>query len=234
MTVDEIAVNVCFGSIIFFLVALTILINNHRWNKFSQLKACSELAKRTGLIYDPGKTSFQGGYTQYNPPPSISGKYRGRELNWNLGQTYQTSTLSLVVKNQAHCSLTIQRKGIFHKWLGNNQVTSGSDDFDRRFKARGHPPSFIHRTLGRIVSVNSPQPTWITNAIFSINLKDTSLNCELDVITDVDKQIELLDLLSELTDLVEQMGKQPAASPELVDFPQSATGLEILQHRSSI
>ena len=191
----------------------------------------SRLALQIGLTYVASKRSFLS-----LTSPRVFGEYRGRFVSITLeiedgSSEYDTARvftkITLQVINRTYVSLEIKEKGLLTRRAGKREILSGNNEFDRRFRVIGIPPEFAQRVLRlpdlqsillRDESQNKMMKTafalsWASSSRPTLTLKDWDLVCLVHgVLTVVDAQIALLNMLCDLADLAEQSGSDSADS----------------------
>jgi hypothetical protein len=193
-------------------------------NQNEELEAIwSELARQTGLTFVPSKRSLLSYIA-----PRLFGEYRGRYVSISLemegGGEYESPTtftkIAPQVINQAHVSLETKEKWWLTRRAGKRDILSGNHEFDRRFRVSGTPPDFAQRAihlpaLQNILLLDESQDK-IMKTVYSrptIKLKDWDLICLVHgVLTHVEVQTAMLNMLCDLADLAEQSGSNPAES----------------------
>lgn len=191
----------------------------------------SELARQTGLTYIPGKRSFPSHIF-----PHLYGEYRGRYVSMSLEiegsrDEYDISRvftkIALQVINPAHLSLEISEKWLLTRRIWKKEILSGNSEFDQRFRVTGKPPEFVQRAINmpdlqNILLLDESQSkimkaayalSWASSSRPTITLKGWDLVCLVHgVLTLVDVQIAMLNMLCDLADLAEQTGSDSAVS----------------------
>ena len=177
-----------------------------------QVNAWPELARRTGLTFDPN--IFNIPLRNYRLP-GLRGEYRNRSLTVKLITSgdldsdnpiiLQNTSISLNVENSAGLSLSIQAKGFRDYICKVKQVPSGNLGFDRRFSATGSPREYVQAVVDRIVQSDPHLLAWMMRSSPSMELKGDHLTCSQNgELTNVDDQIAFLDLLCNIAELAEK------------------------------
>lgn len=211
--------------LVLFLIIPPWLALSRRKELQKQVDAWPKLSQRTGLAYTPA-TMTQKWWDSSVYPPSVRGEYRGRFLsmaqissNTDSSFPYQNATISLNVRNGAHFSLSIQAKKVLayiHKTV---EVRSGDTDFDRRFSAIGSPCEYVLGAADLIIRSDPRLLAWIMRSFPSIELKGENLFCSQNSeLTNLDDQIALLNLLCDLAELAEKMGRDNGDHDEATKF----------------
>ena len=191
-----------------FIIVACWLALARRQEVQRQVNAWPALAQRTGLTLDSNIFNIPKALYHY---PGLRGSYRGHSLTVKLmGDSERiappNTSISLPMQNCACCSLSIQSK-TFHDYIhGITEFPSGNLDFDRRFSSKGAPPEYLQRAVDRIVRSDPGLLAWVLRNFPSIELKGDSLICSQNgVLTNVDDQKALLNLLCDLAELAEEM-----------------------------
>ena len=175
----------------------------------------SELAKRSGLTYEPGyedvDSVFQG---PLGDPMRVWGDYRGRyiymgRVAYSVGDDYPSvvnTKIRLDVKNSALFSLDIHQKGWLRKLIGSGKISGWGEDLDQRLSIAGQPQECLQRASELIGRADPSLKTWMIDYHPPIRLAQSHLTCELGKLTDIDIQTALLELLRDLAELAEKMG----------------------------
>lgn len=163
--------------------------------------AWQELAARNGLQFEPGSMLSY---------PSVSGRYRGRNLllknirrtrGKQRSRTYTRLTLSLDNRANVRFGLYDQDafSGLFTA-LGAQDVRTGDETVDRRFVIKSQPEEFARRLFAspglreRLLQVRP----------MNLTLQGNELTFEQqDVLSDADQLQFLFDLLADVADKVE-------------------------------
>ncbi len=185
-------------------------------------KAWARLAKRTGLTFHRGGTALP--MFGMADRAAIGGKYRGRPILIKLavfGAAEEHNppgvyaVIVLKVRNRGGQALSIREKSVATKGF----VRSGRDSFDRWFRVKGNPETFV----GRAVDLVDQHPTIMLGKAPKLIMKThpdragllttewrrpkiewtgSRLICyQHGILVDVDEQIDLLNLLCELAEL---------------------------------
>ena len=189
---------------LFIIVPCWLAILRRKETK-RQVEAWSKLARQTGMTYTSGYL------------PSVHGEYRGRYLSIALITSgdvdhqymiYQNASIQLNVQNSAGFTLSIQGKRVLDYIDPNPDVSSRSLDFDRHFHAMGMPHGYVQAAIERIVQSEACLLKWIMRNFPSIELKGETLTFSQNgELTSVNDQLALLDLLCDLAELTEKMGR---------------------------
>jgi hypothetical protein len=189
------------GQIACILGMLAVGLGTAYATRRARLRAWEELARRTGLAFEPGG---------YFTTPTLTGSYRGHQITLDTfkrssGRSSTTYTRIVVfVNNQESIYLALYEEGVFSKigkFFGTEDVQVGDEEVDRRFIIKSRPETFAARVF---TSIN----------LRGQLLKARHVNIEIDGreiyleergdLTDADYIQFLFDLLSELADFVER------------------------------
>lgn len=188
----------------------------------------SELARRTGLSYNPGSGARAlGGIAAASNKPNICGEYHGRPLSLTIvGESVGTydgtvwiahTRVWMKVRNQAGCSLRVQEKRLLARKFKKGIVPSETGTFDPRFNVKGRPPEFAQHAMNLIGSLSQNRLTMQINQspfFWSSHSRSPMINLEgsglvwqqYDVLIDTSELITLLNQLCDLAQLIEEMG----------------------------
>lgn len=174
-----------------------------------QVDAWPEVARRTGLSFDPNIFNIPKPLYHY---PGLRGEYRGHSLSVKLfadserNEAPNTIT-SIDTQNYASFSLCVQAKSPLEYIHQITRFPSENPDFDRRFSVIGSPDEYVQGAVDLVVRSEPRLLAWILRSFPTIELKRDSLICRQHrEFTNVDDQIALLDLLCDIADLAERMG----------------------------
>jgi hypothetical protein len=197
-------------------------------------EAWSALAQQAGLSFIPASKSMFGNYG----PASVRGQYRGRNISikkvfevlefpfgkYDDDDIYLVFTqISFSVTNPANFSLSVGENVWRPKPVVEGWIASGDKEFDRYFALKGWPREFLQKSVNLIMPRKSlllqrpPRTIQLTTNPLgstswrrpSIELKGSELVCrQHGVLTDVHKQIALLNLLCDMAELAEGMGSK--------------------------
>lgn len=214
--------------LLFMIGCITIpgTISLHKQKRLVEI--WSEFAQQTGLKIDRGTIYFLGN----SIPPSVSGVYRGRRVSVSKYVQYEASyegsipvvftCTSIDVKNPGAAYLAITPKSLMGRLFKTEGISSGDQQLDKRFKFDGHPADFLRKALRLFVQhsmsfehpkgviLRTDSPLTITNwARPSIYLQGLALTCfQSGVLTDVQGQVQILNLLCDLAELVEETDRE--------------------------
>jgi len=116
-------------------------------------KQWPELAKRTGLIYQPAQGAWSA-----RTSPRVMGSYRGYELKLDTPRilsspvddgiaTYRTR-LVLTMNHRVKGSFSLKRRSVLSRWLGQTEeISSGEEWFDQCFIISSQPRHFAKRVF---------------------------------------------------------------------------------------
>ena len=225
--------SLCIPAVLLLFVAGFWFTASDERNEDRELEEIwSELAGQTGLTYVSGKRSFLSFLS-----PRLSGEYRDRDVSITLeiesgGGEYDTprvfTKITLQVINHAHLSLDIRERPPIFSRVGKNDIRSRNHEFDRHFRVRGTPPEFAQRAIelpdlqNLLLSDESQSRikkmayalSWASSSRPSIKLKDWDLICLVHgVLTLVDVQITMLNMLCDLAELAEQTASDSVNLP---------------------
>ncbi len=186
--------------------------------------AWADLAERGGLTFHPeGVVVPRGGYA---PRAGLGGKCRGRLVLIGLAAFASAdeptplsvyAVIRLKVHNPGGRSLQIREKDSATRGF----AASSRPGFDRWFRVKGQPESFVNQAVDmivrhpsymlgkapRLIMLDHPDYAGLLTAKWRrprIELKGTSLLCyQHGILAEADQQLDLLNLLCELADLVE-------------------------------
>lgn len=203
-------------------------VQTYERNQETELeKIWSELARETGLKYIPRKGSFLS-----SSPPRVRGEYRGVYLSIDYvieggGGEYDApvgfTKIMLLVRNRSRFSLKINDEWIFLRRFRKHYVLSGNEEFDQHFRVRGAPMEFVHKAIrltglpdmllfdeSQSKMMKNPYPlSWSGPCRPSIKLDGSDLICMVHgVYKLVSVQTDMLNMLCDLAQLVEQMGRE--------------------------
>jgi hypothetical protein len=180
-------------------IILVLILKSHSQSVLNE--SLSDLAKRTGLMFEPGKL--------FGHFPAIFGTYRQHQIKLDFYERYCGNgvfisyTRIVVILNRPNSlSMTLHRAGILSR-IGNllwTKVQVGDEELDRRFIIRGQPENKIRRV------VNSPEicKRLLLNFAFDIKVKNQEIYyTAVSSRVVVDALIEVFDLLCAVGDAID-------------------------------
>lgn len=189
-----------FITIIVILGALAYLLLDPKKKQDSW----KELADSLGMSYEP--QNIRKGMLS----AVVSGNYRGRDLKLNTirsGSEAQAlyTQIQLQVDNPDGKTISISKRNIFTeavKRLGVPYVSTGDEEFDRKFVVVAKPQELVKKLLG------SPylRQKLIRTRKLDIDLRDNQLKFLVrGFVRDTETILELFDLINEFADRVEKL-----------------------------
>lgn len=217
-----------------FIVHQLWLELQKRPQRFHQ--AWSELARQTGLTFDPG--SKASSIFRPGREPQVTGRYRGRFLtltkDYEYIDTYSGGGVTAVftriwvsVANPAGLSLELRDKSILDRVFKKRAVATVEEGLHWPFVATGLPAAFVQRAQALILQrrdilVRRPAGvikltdhpfSWTPWRRPSIKMKGPDLVFRMSgVLAVVQTQIALIDLLCDLAELTEEMQRDLSVS----------------------
>jgi hypothetical protein len=194
----------------FFLIIPCWLALSRRNEVQKQVDAWLEVSQRTGLTFDPNIFNIPKVPYHY---PGLRGEYRDRSLTVKLfGDSERNEPpntfITIDLKHQASFSLSIQARRVLDYIYKTTEFPSANQDFDRRFSVRGSPHEYVQEAVDLIVRSDPPLLAWIMRSFPYIELKGENLFCSQNSeLTNLDDQIALLNLLCDLAELAEKIGR---------------------------
>jgi hypothetical protein len=176
--------------------------------EYPRTRTWPELARQTGLAYEAG-SSLQW-YLIHRHPPRLNGLYRGHHVtitrvthyNYEHGNSVCTQA-SLQVRNHGDSSLSFHPRRLFqHACLPIRDVR-----FERNFTLSGEPPEFAQGAIELVLKAPPNLHEWLLRSKPKpfITLKGPSLTCSCDAPRDIQTQIALLNLLSDIARFTEEI-----------------------------
>jgi hypothetical protein len=174
-------------------------------------KNWATLAKRTGLIYQP-----PGGAWSNRSSARVMGNYRGYELKLDTPHmiatpvddgiaTYRTR-LVLTMNQRVSGSLSLSRRFFLSpRFLGGEGLSSGDEQFDRRFLLKGQPQAFA---VGLFANRDLRQRFLTQPKLREFTLSNLGVRLELSGMeNDVNRLHDLLNLAADVVQAVKRLEK---------------------------
>lgn len=211
-----------FLSLLLLLMAYRYVTKQHhpeyQYSGIELGEMWSELANRTRLTYEPGYEDVDNTLWVQGPlgdPMKVWGDYRGRYIYigrsaHRAGDDYPfvvNTKIRLDVKNSALFSLEIHQTGWLRRFIGSEKLSDWNKDLGQRLSVAGSPQEYLQNAIRLIDTADPSLRMWLIDYHPRIRLAQSHLTCELGKLTDIGIQTALLELLCDLAELAEKMGK---------------------------